>query len=92
MIIEVTDKHIAAGRKDDCYECPIALAVLDKLPESRVVVGASYIYITGTNYDLPWRAVEFIDRFDKNLRVDPFSFRLSIRLITEGKDNAKPHS
>lgn len=82
--IEVTQKHIDNGKSEDCYSCPIALAVSEHLHEyveAHVMHGSvSFLPITGrdTVTKLPFEVRDFINEFDEGGEVEPFSFELFI--------------
>jgi hypothetical protein len=79
MEIKVTKKHILAGRPCYCKRCPIALALKDaKIHKANLIfVGNRRIWIGETPfYELPKKAVNFIERFDAGKSVKPFEFVL----------------
>ncbi len=77
MIVKVTKAHIKCGKRLDCQECPIALALLD-------ATGALYVSVLdhievgfmGTNYPLSRSCARFMRKFDRGQKVKPFNFRL----------------
>src|SRR5271170_7675821 len=85
--LNVTKSHIATG-KQSSTQCPIALALIDKRYEE-VNVGElkdeAYFYYEGVDYiaELSKRAIKFIDKFDNNEPVKPFSFRLTAKPVGE---------
>jgi hypothetical protein len=81
MIVNVEQKHIDAGLAGECDMCPVALAL----------IGAGCYMVTVGNYEMnfiykdesyyldnPNEVVLFIDNFDDENPVVPFSFRLEI--------------
>lgn len=80
-IIEVTQEHIDNGKCKDCSACPIALAVSEALPGHRHInVSLSSIVVDGNlYYRLSNIEKSFIDAFDYNRSVSPFSFKLKLR-------------
>ena len=82
MIVKVMQRHIDKGIGGDCGKCPIALALLD-VGFTHVDVDTNNIMINykdKTYYiDLPDEAVEFIERFDNELPVNPFSFSIDLK-------------
>lgn len=81
MIIKVLREHIFRGWQNNCYLCPIALAI-------RSATGFSYM-VTPTEVcledaqprlwiQLPIEARQFIDAFDRGKSVEPFEFELSL--------------
>jgi hypothetical protein len=89
-IVTVTAEHIAAGKREDCENCPIALAVAE------VFAGSPYVdeftvMITApdgseTEFDLPDEALRFIEAFDDGGAGDvaPFTFIVRSEDITNG--------
>lgn len=79
MKINVTAEHIRKGKKDDCYFCPIALAIAEKVKTSAEVFTTQVRIYKYEVYDLPKSATTFISRFDKRggkKTAKPFSFIL----------------
>lgn len=82
MRIQVTQEHIDKGKRSDCYECPIALALNDAFPRTSLdrmlnttkvfrdhfIVGGkgSYSHTRGMR--------KFVRNFDGGMRVKPFYF------------------
>ena len=75
--IDVTQLHIENGTQLDCRECPIALAITDKLGLIAEVT-LSQAEVCGTLYKLPHEANNFMRQFDApnyhNYELEPFSF------------------
>ena len=89
--ITVTARHIAAGVREDCENCPIALAILESIPGiGYVAVGPGTCTIgadgrdtgTGTDVDLPESALNFIWDFDDGGHPKPFTFTLDYPAAT----------
>lgn len=87
ITVNVTDPHIHAGKKLDCQRCPIALAVSEQaLWATRVEVGlctSLLEYIQNgqrksATYAIPSAAYHFIDDFDREYRVTPFTFTMTL--------------
>lgn len=84
--INVTAEHIASGKKSDCGECPIALAIKEVVKDE-VEVGVGTAAVTFQHLDsgeyhteyLPLVATGFITGFDHGCPVVPFNFELPIR-------------
>lgn len=81
MIIHVTEEDIAKGERSCCYFCPIAIAIKRENPElMSITVGSWKIAFRENNkfvtFLVPKSVTEFVDRFDKGLRVKPFNFKL----------------
>ena len=77
-IVTVTAEHIAAGKREDCERCPIALAFAEIFPGSPYVDELAVIVTDEdggeTEFYLPAEAQEFIESFDNGLTVAPFTF------------------
>lgn len=83
MKITVTKKHIDAGIRNDCERCPIALAILESVPDSAspTVDHSEISFLKDNRFtlvhsDTPRSAEEFIERFDNGLPVQPFTFEI----------------
>lgn len=75
--IKVTADHIARGLHDNCYSCPIALAVIDA-GGSGVMVELQRVSTVHSRFDLPPEAQEWVSRFDDHKPVQPFSFEADL--------------
>ena len=83
MKIKVTQKDIDKGLKSTCYYCPVALAFKRKIKSEipcGVAVNAKNIHHfhgkSWDRYNLPKEAKKFIQRFDNDQSVKPFSFEI----------------
>lgn len=81
--IEVLQSDIDSGRPDDCGFCPVALAIkrAANVKTIHVSLATVVIYFTKSSLcriKLPAEANEFIDKFDAEKEVEPFSFDLEI--------------
>lgn len=76
MNIEVTQADIDEGDACNCRECPVALAIARAVG---VEVRVEYlrVFIKEKIIHLPEQAVDFIDDFDSERPVKPFSFDLA---------------
>ena len=84
--ISVTQFHIDNGKRNVCSQCPIALALLDKLHSIGLknlwikVWQVAYFNHDSTEgvaefvYHMPERAIDFIEAFDNGNHVEPFTF------------------
>ncbi len=82
--INVTTEHIAKGKPGDCSNCPVALALVDGIPN------VTFVLIDGHDIDLcdakhvhnvatPQEVQEFILNFDRGIKPHlPFSFELEV--------------
>ncbi len=84
MKIQVTKKHIEKGKAKDCERCPIALAILEQVPNC-VSVDVTELDICGclncgTAFDItiPRKASDFVVAFDNYRNVKPFEFELEL--------------
>ena len=80
MKIEVTQQDIDKGLNNNCFSCPIALAVKRKIDTGNVLVYCDRISVMSTissyDYKLPKKAQTFIKRFDDRKPVEPFTFEV----------------
>lgn len=80
MKVIVTERHIKAGKRGDCWNCPIALAICDVtglgMDAYRVMVLPARATVGGTRYELPAAAKTFVADFDDKEPVSPFVFEL----------------
>ncbi len=73
--IEVTERDISFGKRDDCKRCPIAIAAR-RVGLNQLEVGGWYLTSGNTTYTLTKKARDFITDFDGGLQVSPFSFTI----------------
>ena len=84
MKIKVTNIHIKNGKAWLGDECPVALAIKDKMLETMsadlITVGNNIVQIRHDGkihgFLLPPEAVKFIKRYDTCMPVEPFEFEL----------------
>lgn len=80
MKIEVKERHILTGKRDDCSSCPIALSIFEKTGLPIEVAGDDDIHIGANNYvvanDDIDKVSKFICDFDKGERVQPIDFEI----------------
>jgi len=80
MKIEVTQEHINKGKRKNCYRCPVALAIESAIPDSWVSVGWQTITVDKdqqyATQRTPTAVTEFINKFDRRKKVEPFEFVL----------------
>jgi len=88
--VSVEQRHIESGIRDVCESCPIANAINDCLkPEYRAAVGKEKGNVISIEYHdsfgrklchymikMDSKVIDFINRFDLGLKVEPFVFRL----------------
>lgn len=75
--IEVTTADILQGKRDNCRNCPIALAT-QRVVNCLVEVVYRQMSLNGTHIDLPDEVNGFIFDFDMGRAVGPFKFDLDI--------------
>lgn len=81
MLVNVKQEHIDNGKVAIPSSCPIALAIMETEPTlNQVSVGPFSGFIVRNqkvvHIYLPESAVTFIDQFDKEQKVAPFTFEL----------------
>ena len=87
MQIEVKQYHIDHGKRKHCNDCPVALAINNKMaeifPNSNIqtLVGdwtVSIIINSKLSFDreLPYTAAKFIADFDRGMLMKPFIFEI----------------
>ena len=93
MIVKVTEEHIEKGIREDCLNCPVALAIYEMLPypyspsvSTRHNRGAAVVL--SNKDDVNWNLLipiegdviyDFIMNFDNGYYVEPFEFELKVR-------------
>ena len=77
--VSVTADDIANGKPGECCGCPVYLAVRRVLPDVSGV-GPGRVWLTGGRrpITLPDDAEDFIERYDRGHRVEPFEFDLDV--------------
>lgn len=92
ITFSVTQEHINEGEAKHCKHCPIALAVrktISPFVDSSVggydiIINYRRVFVEGIAYlnshsiKLPDIAFKFIQHFDNQLPVEPFSFEVQI--------------
>jgi hypothetical protein len=83
MKILVTADDIENGLRNNCFQCPVALAIFRTLPTSRVKVTETRTSIWDMDgrvkvYYTPLTVSQFIRKYDHEQFVEPFSFELDI--------------
>ena len=86
--IEVTQDCIDIGRRGNCVNCPVALAIRPHINLTEYYIKVSYTemgiydynnyYVAAARLPLPTEAKQFIADYDANLIVKPFSFDIEI--------------
>lgn len=86
MKINVTQRDIDSGLRNDCTLCPVARAIKRRLGKSKSVqVFETSIDIYNSKdrlekqYNIPELAQLFIKNFDTGCPVGPFSFTLNLK-------------
>lgn len=87
LSVNVTQDHIARGKRGNSESCPVALAIRELLPEgSYVAVDEDRIYVESRTWvagtyvkaDASDEVVEFEHLFDSGEPVEPFSFEVDL--------------
>lgn len=84
VTVNVTQDHIVSGLRQNCYHCPVAIAM-------EVSTGQEWsVYVIGARrlcdsvfLDLPDAVRIFASNFDKGHSVAPFSFDINIPEVTK---------
>ena len=89
VTIEVTDDDIFDGIKSSCHSCPIALAAT-RINVARIISVNSSTMVVRNSYArnsdyilLPIEAIDFIEAFDADQKVEPFSFEIEVPDVIE---------
>lgn len=102
MKVQVTADDIFCGKARSCCECPVALAAgravgglirRDWQDYLEVNIESISVYAADCTGRYSWAtppaAVEFIQRFDDSLPVEPFEFELEENAAAEPAHNGK---
>ena len=74
MIVNVTEKHIADGVRLDCLRCPVALAMRDAFPQSKLTIDAWSLLVDNDRRETSKQIRMFMKDFDFRRNPQPFSF------------------
>lgn len=80
ITIEVTEEDISTGKREKCFNCPVALAMARHLGQL-VKIGSFTWKIAGHEpFTLPHKAQRFISSFDNEgpESVCPFTFTVEV--------------
>ena len=97
LAIKVDARMICKGVKEDCHECPIAIAVgnaavgtvledyVAEVQADHVVFNhvEEHLYFNTYYAKLPQQAVNFIEAFDSDGNVEPFEFDLEVKMLDD---------
>jgi hypothetical protein len=76
--IKVTQEHIDKGERKSERFCPVALALKEQTHERAFVLKENCYFLVRQyvprKYPMPKEVEEFVSKFDKGEKVDPFSF------------------
>jgi hypothetical protein len=80
ITVQVTQRHIDKGEKNDCNYCPVGIAMRESTG-CYVVVTQQAAAFTHDKYGtfaekMPKSVERFIERYDRGESVKPFQFRL----------------
>ena len=78
MLIEVTQEDIDHGIRNDCTECPVALAIKRASGNwfGVIVLVLNGICVRGRTYRTPRQVAQFIQAYDRGESVGPITFTL----------------
>jgi hypothetical protein len=82
--VNVTQNHIDRGKRCNSERCPVALSILEVLPEVSYVAVDERIYVELSDSgdyikaDTPDEVCSFARAFDKGKLVKPFSFEVEL--------------
>lgn len=80
MIVRVTQEHIREGKRGECGECPVALALVEAFETHDVSVFDEnwdwYLEVAGKTIKAPDEVVSFARAFDNKYPVEPFEFEV----------------
>ena len=76
MLIEVTQEDIDNGEKLSETNCAVALAINSCMGIEWAFVGAKTVDLGFDKIELPIEVQHFIENFDNDFPVKPFSFEL----------------
>lgn len=80
MIINVTERDIKYGVRVEASQCPIARAAHRHKRLSGASVSTGTLWSPATGYIvLPREAKRFVQHFDAQMPVHPFSFEIDIK-------------
>ena len=79
MRFNVTPKDIREGIADNCIKCPVARSLARRFPNQGIYVSPYTIAIGDTYYLMPGIVKRFIEKFDNNEPVKPFSFLIDLK-------------
>ncbi len=82
QVIKVSKEHIKYGFRRSAWACPIAMALRDAGFDSPEVLDCIIIFKNESGgyveTTLPFPARNFVRRYDKWLKCEPFEFELNI--------------
>lgn len=80
VIISVTRKDIAEGRRASPSFCPVALAIRRRYPKKAISVAEKVIFISSIGERMsPESVCQFVESFDHRKPVKPFRFKLEVK-------------
>jgi hypothetical protein len=87
LTVRVEQRHIDDGERHSCTRCPIAQALNEQLPGDalwRVSALGARRLDAYRPVDLPHTALRFVEDFDRERDVQPFSFTITLPEDTNG--------
>ena len=76
LYVEVTADDIVRGKPGIPRRCPIALAVARASQRHKVHVGSREVSVDRYEAELPFDAMDWQRRFDRDESVEPFAFKI----------------
>ena len=77
MRIKVEQRHIEAGKRRDVRKCPVALALNEATGLEWMVADCLSSLDGGIHRSAPPSVIDFFSRFDEEMPVQPFEFKLN---------------
>lgn len=77
VVVKVSQRHISNGIAGEQDSCPIALA-LRGVVKCGASVLSNQVVIGGKFYATPKSARKFVEKFDDDVKVKPFNFRMRL--------------
>lgn len=75
--VQVTQTNISEGARKDACKCPVALAIREQCPGTRVAIAHNIAFIDGVVHRLSEVVILFVENFDRGHKnLAPFEFDL----------------
>lgn len=76
MRIQITQRNIDNGRSCSPTACPLALAIKDKCPESKIYVSTFDAQIDDRLFEFDGKTRSIVLRYDTNKYMEPFTVKM----------------